>query len=114
MKGQRSIFRNGLHFLQKSKHPLVDFLVDKSQGWVAGLVLFLEWAMKKEEAPYLDKGEMLGTVFDYLAKEVMNEFSPSEQEILMRISFFSQDDGNHGRTINEERGGRKNPQRFAS
>ena len=57
-----------------------------TQGWIAGLVLMLEYAEPEEATPISDKGPAMALFFDYFAGEVFNKMEPAVQQFLLKIS----------------------------
>jgi len=61
-------------------------LHERTQGWVAGLVLMLEHARFSGRIVDLPGGAAPQVIFDYLAGEIFDRFDPGTREFLLRIA----------------------------
>ncbi len=80
----RSIVRLHGRSQKRPSHERIDKLHDKFHGWVAGLVLQLEQG-KAEEVPNATTPQV---VFDYLAREVLQQLSTNKRRFLLRTAFL--------------------------
>ena len=61
-------------------------LHERTQGWVAGLVLMLEHSRFSGRIVDLPGGATPQVIFDYLAGEIFDRFDPGTREFLLRIA----------------------------
>ena len=61
-------------------------LYERTQGWVAGLVLMLEHSKFSGRIVDLPGGAAPQVIFDYLAGEIFDRFDPGTREFLLRIA----------------------------
>jgi len=61
-------------------------LHERTQGWLAGLVLMLEHARFSGRIVDLPGGAAPQVIFDYLAGEIFDRFDPGTREFLLRIA----------------------------
>ena len=61
-------------------------LHERTQGWVAGLVLLLEHSRFSGRIVDLPGGAAPQVIFDYLAGEIFDRFDPGTREFLLRIA----------------------------
>ena len=61
-------------------------LHERTQGWVAGLVLMLEHSKFSGRIVDLPGGAAPQVIFDYLAGEIFDRFDPGTREFLLRIA----------------------------
>ncbi len=61
-------------------------LHERTQGWVAGLVLMLEHSRFSGRIVELPGGAAPQVIFDYLAGEIFDRFDPGTREFLLRIA----------------------------
>ncbi len=80
----RSIVRLHGRSQRRPSHETIDKLHDKFHGWVAGLVLQLEQG-KAEEVPNAATPQV---VFDYLAREVLQQLNTNKRRFLLRTAFL--------------------------
>lgn len=80
----RSIVRLHGRSQRRPSHETIDKLHDKFHGWVAGLVLQLEQG-KAEEIPNAATPQV---VFDYLAREVLQQLDADKRSFLLRTTFL--------------------------
>ncbi|MDF0675559.1 MAG: BTAD domain-containing putative transcriptional regulator [Nitrospira sp.] len=73
---------------KKAPKPTFMTLHDKLQGWVAGLVLQLEQIKADRAQQPIGSRESPQVIFDYLAREVMQRFSPEMQRFLIQTAFL--------------------------
>lgn len=65
---------------------LVDRVLDRSQGWAAGIVLLLESVRRQAALGDAALAGGLETVFDYFASQVFDANPPEVQQTLLRLS----------------------------
>jgi len=68
----------------------IQHLYDKTEGWAAGLVLFLDHSESNDivaEVPDVSTPQL---IFDYLAGEIFQNFDTSTQDFMLRTSFLSE------------------------
>jgi LuxR family maltose regulon positive regulatory protein len=80
----RSIVRLHGRSQKRPSHETIGKLHDKFHGWIAGLVLQLEQG-KAEEVPNAATPQV---VFDYLAREVLQQLNTKKQRFLLRTAFL--------------------------
>jgi ATP/maltotriose-dependent transcriptional regulator MalT len=61
-------------------------LHERTQGWVAGLVLLLEHSRFSGRIADLPGGAAPQVIFDYLAGEIFDRFDPGTRDFLLRIA----------------------------
>jgi ATP/maltotriose-dependent transcriptional regulator MalT/DNA-binding SARP family transcriptional activator len=61
-------------------------LYERTQGWVAGLVLMLEHSKFSGKVVDLPTGATPQVIFDYLAGEIFDRFDPGTRDFLLRIA----------------------------
>ncbi len=82
-----------LHYIGKMPKETQKALYQKTDGWVAGLILMLDQinthtASTNETTPPLINEKMHATVFDYFLGEIFNRLSPEVRQLLLRTAFF--------------------------
>ena len=65
-------------------------LLDRTQGWAAGLCLSIETSRKAGSAAPARTWQNRRRLFDYLAKEVLEDLPPELQTFLLRCSLLSE------------------------
>jgi LuxR family transcriptional regulator, maltose regulon positive regulatory protein len=80
----RSIVRLHGRSQRRPSHETIGKLHDRFHGWVTGLVLQLEQG-KAEEVP---NTAMPQVIFDYLAREVLQQLNANKQRFLLRTAFL--------------------------
>ena len=61
-------------------------LHERTQGWVAGLVLMLEHSRFSGKVVDLPSGATPQVIFDYLAGEIFDRFDPGTRDFMLRIA----------------------------
>ncbi|HXZ54355.1 MAG TPA: BTAD domain-containing putative transcriptional regulator, partial [Burkholderiales bacterium] len=61
-------------------------LLERTQGWAAGLVLMLEYSKIAGTIADLPNDATPGVIFDYFAGEIFDHFEPRTQQFLLRIA----------------------------
>jgi ATP/maltotriose-dependent transcriptional regulator MalT len=70
----------------KVSEELIRLLQEETDGWVAGIILMLEWTKLKGEGLEALKGQITEAVLDYFAGEVFGKLKPEDQEVLLRTA----------------------------
>jgi LuxR family maltose regulon positive regulatory protein len=66
----------------------ISFLHGATDGWVAGLILMLEGAWKRDLGPRRISEASPEEVFDYFASEIFDKTEPDIQDFLLKTSFL--------------------------
>ncbi|MHB1587019.1 MAG: BTAD domain-containing putative transcriptional regulator [Acidiferrobacteraceae bacterium] len=74
---------------QSSGAARARYLYERSDGWIAGVILLLEEAARKDPAPLPsnDRGRTL--LFDFFAGEIFNRLDATEQKVLRRCAMLA-------------------------
>lgn len=80
----RSIVRLHGKSRRRTSHETIGQVHDKFHGWVAGLVLQLEQGKTEE----VSNAAMPQVIFDYLAREVLQQLNTNKRRFLLRTSFL--------------------------
>ena len=67
---------------------LIDYLYEKTDGWIAGLLLLLKRSEIEDIDPQLFSRFTLKEVFDYFASEIFEDADREVQEFLLSTSIF--------------------------
>lgn len=76
--------------LGEQSEEIMQSLLDRTDGWVAGLVLMLEGAKKEKLKPKLINNLAKEDIFDYLAIEIFEKMEPDVQDFLLRSAYLPQ------------------------
>jgi LuxR family maltose regulon positive regulatory protein len=82
-------------------------LLERTQGWAAGLVLMLEHSKIAGTIADLPSDATPGVIFDYFAGEIFDHFEPETQQFLLRIACLPRMTAEVAEALTgEEKGGR--------
>ncbi|MDR3553981.1 MAG: BTAD domain-containing putative transcriptional regulator [Syntrophobacteraceae bacterium] len=71
-------------------HEILERLQEKTDGWVAGIVLLLERARKGGIESVLSKMGATKEIFQYFAREIFDRAAPATRDFLLKTSLFQQ------------------------
>lgn len=64
-------------------------LHERTDGWIAGVILLLEEAARKDQAPLPSSDRTRTLLFDFFAGEIFNRLSATEQTVLRRCAVLA-------------------------
>lgn len=65
-------------------------LYERSDGWIAGVILLLEEAARKDPAPLPSSDRSRTLLFDFFAGEIFNRLDVTEQKVLRRCAMLAE------------------------